>query len=76
MEGKVVMLGYMNVKMGIEKVEGVVGVWKVPGANPNSEFLIDFCVEGGVFIKIPTSNISLLIHICGEEIGKGCSKKH
>lgn len=44
------MLGDMNEKARVEKVEGIVGRWKVPAMKANGKFLKDLCAKKGIFL--------------------------
>ena len=41
----VVVLGNLNARVGDGEVEGVVGMYRVPGENESGERLLDMCVE-------------------------------
>lgn len=46
---KVVLLGYMNGRVGCNEIARVVGNWGV-GVNEDGEHLVDICVERGLFV--------------------------
>jgi len=42
---KVVILGDMNARVGVEEVDGIVGKYGVPGTNASGEHLVGMCAE-------------------------------
>jgi len=48
---KVVVIGYMNGKVGDVSIDEVVGKWGVSGRNENGDSLVEVCAERGFFFS-------------------------